>query len=85
MSRKTCAYSGSSFDVPKSSSKYIRNWYRRTLDRIDSSKGYIKGNVVAVCNGINQFKSVIENKDTPLTMSDAEKIMTKIMSFYTKL
>lgn len=31
-----------------------------TIDRIDASKGYIKGNVVACCYAANQLKSQVE-------------------------
>lgn len=32
----------------------------RTIDRIDGSKGYIPGNVVACCNAANNIKSQLE-------------------------
>lgn len=31
-----------------------------TFDRVDASKGYVKGNVVACCQAMNQFKGVVE-------------------------
>ena len=35
-----------------------------TIDRVDSSKGYVRGNVVACCQAANSYKSVFENSDT---------------------
>jgi hypothetical protein len=32
-----------------------------TIDRIDGTKGYVKGNVVACCNAANQMKSQLES------------------------
>ena len=50
-------------------------WYRASLDRIDSSKGYVIGNVQFVSTPINLMKS---------TMSDLEtKQYLKLISFYT--
>lgn len=43
-----------------------------TIDRVDNSKGYIPGNVVACCFAYNQFKSVLENPSNPL---DAKNVM----------
>lgn len=31
-----------------------------TIDRIDCSKGYVSGNVVAACHAFNQMKSYVE-------------------------
>lgn len=45
-----CHYSKREFDI---CSKY----YQPTIDRIDSSKGYIQGNIVICCNIINVMKS----------------------------
>lgn len=38
--------------------------YRASLDRIDSSKGYIKGNVQFVATPINYLKGTMSDKDT---------------------
>lgn len=50
--RKTCYYTGIKFN-----SKDIL--LSPTLDRIDSTKGYVRGNVVLCTNWANQFKSLI--------------------------
>ena len=49
LSQKTCFYTKERFstDVLK----------RRTIDRIDASKGYIEGNVVACTHDMNQKKA----------------------------
>lgn len=54
---KRCTYSGIELtDFDPSMSTY------RTMDRIDSNKGYTKDNVFVCCNFVNQFKSsIIEN------------------------
>ncbi len=39
----------------------------RTIDRIDNSKGYVIGNVAAVCNVANQFKSMLEDPQYIIT------------------
>lgn len=44
-----------------------------TLDRIDSSKGYALDNTVACHIDFNKFKSLIENKDLPLTLNNCIK------------
>lgn len=55
LERKTCYYTGSRFTNSEN--------YRRTIDRVDSSKGYVKGNVVACTHGINQVKNaLLENE-----------------------
>jgi hypothetical protein len=33
----------------------------RTIDRVDASKGYVIGNVVACCYAVNHMKSLVEN------------------------
>ena len=48
--RKTCAYTGVPFVDEEN------HPHQRTFDRIDSSKGYIEGNVVACTQRINCLK-----------------------------
>lgn len=56
---KRCFYTGVELTDPDNS---IQTPTTRTIDRIDSSKGYVHGNVVACCFQINQAKSVFEKK-----------------------
>lgn len=51
--RKTCYYTLIPFqgDVE----------YKRTLDRIDNTKGYVPGNVVVCLNVVNNIKAALEN------------------------
>lgn len=51
LDRKTCFFTNIPFeDTPESP-------YRRTIDRVDSNLGYVKGNVVPCCYFINQLKN----------------------------
>lgn len=59
---RKCALSG--LDI-KFAEKIDKNWYKNTtasLDRIDSNKGYIIGNVQWVHKDINQMKMEFEEK-----------------------
>lgn len=69
-----CPYTGLKLELP--SYRGCKNvWYRASLDRIDSSKGYVVGNIQFVSTPINLMKS---------TMSDLEtKQYLKLISFYT--
>ena len=44
-----------------------------TIDRIDNSKGYVTGNVVACCYAYNQFKAVLENPSNIITFDMVAK------------
>lgn len=69
-----CPYTGLKLKLPTfHEHKYA--WYRASLDRIDSSKGYVVGNVQFVSTPINFMKN---------TMSDLEtKQYLKLISSYT--
>ena len=60
LKRKRCAYSGLPFNNSKS-----ERWFNLTIDRIDNKKGYVSGNVTAVCFGVNNFKALLENPENP--------------------
>jgi hypothetical protein len=54
----TCYYTGRKFDV--------EGPYSRSIDRIDSSKGYIEGNVVSCTIDINGKKSNLSDEEIEL-------------------
>jgi hypothetical protein len=54
---KHCHYTGVALTDPAGSYLVATD---RTIDRVDSSKGYVKGNVVACCHAANKVKSEFE-------------------------
>lgn len=60
-----CPYTGIKMILPKNSAQYsIHSLKKASLDRIDCSLGYIKGNVEFVCMGINLAKVNHSKKET---------------------
>jgi repressor of nif and glnA expression len=57
LSAKKCYYTGLPMTKPTGVKQVGSDL---TIDRIDASKGYIKGNVVACCYAANQLKSQVE-------------------------
>jgi len=59
----------------------------RTIDRIDSSKGYVKGNVAACSHLANSLKNMwFEQNDTPSLFKDADmQSARKILQGLSKL
>jgi len=49
-----------------------------TIDRIDSTKGYVMGNIVACHTNFNSFKGSMESPLNVLTFSNTLKAMKKI-------
>lgn len=60
-----CPYTGIKMILPKNTKEHqsIRSLKKASLDRIDSSKGYLKGNVEFVCYAINMAKNSFTRKD----------------------
>lgn len=56
----------------------VRRFTDVTIDRIDNTKPYVSGNVMAVCYGVNTFKGVLENNETPLTFQHVNKMCKKL-------
>ncbi len=54
-----------------------------TIDRVDNSLGYIKGNVVACCHAYNQFKGVLES-DSPLNQTNVLRGLKREQQFLAK-
>jgi hypothetical protein len=62
MKAKRCFYTG--IILTKSTGKEANGELRlsdATIDRIDGTKGYVKGNVVACCHAANQMKNQFES------------------------
>lgn len=49
-----------------------------TIDRIDNSKGYVTGNVIACSKAANSFKGVIENPSNAINMKQFLKMAKKL-------
>lgn len=49
-----------------------------TLDRVDCSRGYVPGNVVACCHSANSLKSSWENQFNGMNLAMAKQIVAKI-------
>ena len=59
-----CPYSGIQLILGSSVKTNVNPIYRASLDRIDSSKGYIKGNIQFVSTCINYMKHTLSHDDT---------------------
>jgi hypothetical protein len=66
LQRKTCYFTGMAL-TPST----------LTFDRVNNSRGYEEGNVVACHLAFNQFKSFIENPDNNITLNQAKKGIQK--------
>lgn len=60
-----CPYTGIKMLLPKSKRQFtkLRSIEKASLDRIDTTKGYLKGNVEFVCQGINFAKHDYSKED----------------------
>jgi hypothetical protein len=59
LQKSKCAISGIDIVLPKNSKEYTNRDFTASLDRIDSSKGYIKGNVQWVHKKVNIMKQAM--------------------------
>ena len=59
-----CPYSGIKLNIPTYKKHYNTPIYTASVDRIDSSKGYIPGNIQFVSTCINYMKHTMSNSDT---------------------
>lgn len=59
-----CPYTGLKMLLPQTSADKICSPKKASLDRIDSTKEYVKGNVEFVCMAINLAKNKFSKKDT---------------------
>jgi hypothetical protein len=78
--RGICPYTGLKMDIEKLAYKFssIHSMTKASLDRIDSKKGYIKGNVEFVCLAINYAKN-------GNTKEEMKEFIAKIKSATTNL
>lgn len=63
MKAKRCYYTGLPLTMPRPGEEPSAS--DRTIDRVDSNKGYVPGNVVACCHAFNEMKSKIEKAGVP--------------------
>lgn len=74
---KRCYYTGLPLTKPRSNGEPLRAT-DMTIERIDASKPYEKGNVVAVCHAANQLKSHADAGGLS-AMIIAQKMFTKVV------
>ena len=62
----TCSYTGIKMILPETTNLYnnIHSLKKASIDRIDSSKGYIEGNVEFVCLAVNYAKCNFTKEET---------------------
>jgi len=78
---KRCKYTGISLTEPEKNSKKgsTPRGTDRTFERIDSTKGYVKGNVIVVCHAANQLKNIVcENPGAVMTVKHLVKMAKKL-------
>jgi hypothetical protein len=71
---KVCYYTGVRFDPSSEDTKF-------SVDRIDCTKGYVKGNVVACTIRINKIKArLLEDRSNPhaVALSDIKALASKL-------
>ena len=68
MARKKCAYTGISLTFKRPGMNSLAT--DKEIDRIDNSKGYIKGNVVTVSHCANKLKSRFENPTSQISFKE---------------
>jgi len=73
MLKKKCAYTGVLMTKSTTHSQRPTDF---TIDRIDNSKGYEPGNVVACCFAANSFKGAVEGMiHNPLSLVEKANIL----------
>ena len=69
LKKKTCAFTGLPFTMDGLSG--------RSIDRLDNTKGYVDGNVVACMAGVNSFKSSFDLKTLAKIVQNLHKYESK--------
>lgn len=77
LNKKTCYYTGVAFDEDNDPMNV------RTFERVDDTKGYVKGNVVAVTLRANRIKNILLEHDNELKIGIEQFLMMadKIKNF----
>lgn len=63
---KRCYYTGITLTIRSRNNGKRAKLTDFTIDRIDSRKGYVPGNVVACCRLVNELKCRFESEGSPL-------------------
>lgn len=80
--RKLCTYTGIPMTVSLAA---VQPETDLTVERVDNSKGYEPGNVVAVCKAANALKAVLENPSYSLDVSHGVRMFAKIADLQKKV
>lgn len=75
--KKRCAYTGILLTVHQHGSPKNADL---TIERIDSNRGYIPGNCIAVCAAANNVKGAFEDPNTFLSVQDAIRLFASVAS-----
>jgi hypothetical protein len=65
LSTSKCAYTGIEMTDENTPDGTTDNPLQRSIDRLDPNKGYVKGNVYAVCLGVNMLKEKLFETSSP--------------------
>lgn len=82
MRAKYCYFSNIELTDPRPGQNNLET--DRTVDRIDSSKGYVAGNCCATAYCVNNWKGGLENPTCLIKPEMAEKILKKLKKRMTK-
>lgn len=80
--RTNCAYTGIPMVIGIDSQQANNEL---TVERVNNLKGYVAGNVIAVCKAANSIKSVFEDPSTFLTVENAIRMFAKINELTNKV
>lgn len=85
LSRKNCVYSGLAMTHTGAGvSGTNQRFSDVTIERVDSSIPYVKGNVVAVCHGFNALKSTYEQSNNAVGFKHLYKFVDTLRKFGVK-